>query len=336
MIMSRHASSNASDTRLRLRTIDAEMLLESRTPKVKAALELLERAARCDAPVVFQGEAGTGKHVLAHLLHARHRRHTKPLVEVGCHGVAEETQYRQLFGAAGRNRANGDSAEMLGAIERAAGGTLVLNDVGDLPAGMQTKLLRLVHDQRFVRYGESCSRRANVRLLVTTRRSLQREVDAGRFDPDLFFRLNVIEIQLPPLRERPDDILPLARHFLKFFADSGGRPVPTLSAEAEAVILNYDWPGNIGELRNAMEHVVAIEQPIVVQAHSLPEQLQRHKTTLPECGGNFTLEEVERRHVLAHWSRNAQARRSRPHAWYRHFDALAKAEEVRSIISRSG
>ena len=165
-----------------------------------------------------------GKQVLAELLlHADHRRHAKPLVVVGCHGIAEETLGRELFGVAGTGT-NGNSAEAPGAIDNAAGGTLLLNDVGDLPPGMQTKLLRLVHDQRFVRSGDSRLRRANIRLLVTMRRSLQAEVDAGRFDPDLFFRLNVIDIQLPPLRERPDDILPLARHFLKFFAGSSERP----------------------------------------------------------------------------------------------------------------
>lgn len=305
MIMSRHASSNASGPGLRRAPADAELLLGSQTPEVEAALALLDRAAQCDAPVVFQGEASTGKQSLARLLHTRHRRNAKPFVVVGCHGVAEDELCRQLFGAGGRNGSNGDSAEMPGAIEQAAGGTLLLNDIGDLPAGLQTKLLRLVHDERFVRCGDSRSRRANVRLLVTTRRSLQKDVDAGRFDPDLFFRLNVIDIQLPPLRERPDDILPLAWHFLKLFADSCAMPVPALSAEAEAAILKYDWPGNIGELRNAMEHAAAIEASGTIESHSLPEQLHRHKTTMPECGGNFTLEEIERRHVLAHLARNA-------------------------------
>ena len=279
----------------------AELFLETRSPKVQASLELIDWAAKCNAPVVLQGEAGVGKKVFACALHARRWRHSKPFVIVACHGIAEEALARELFGSGGLAFSTFDRA---GCVEAAAGGTLYLDAVADLPPGLQTGLLRLLHEQRFVRCGESRSRRANVRIVVASRQSLEAEVAAGRFDPDLFFRLNVIEIHVPPLRERMEDVLPLARHFLAFFARSLDREVPTLSAKAEAALLDYDWPGNVGELRNAVERVVTLWPERVIEPAAFPEHLHERHVTVPECGGDFTLEEIERRHVLALLARN--------------------------------
>ena len=301
--MARHDSSNGYSNGCSARHAGApdEILLETRSPKVRAALDTIDRAAQSDAPVVLRGETGVGKKMLALTLHARHRRHAKPFVIVACHGIAEESLARELFGSGGLAFSTFDRA---GCVEAAAGGTLFLDAVVELPPGLQTRLLRLLHEQRFVRCGESRSRRANVRIVAASRQSLEAEVAAGRFDPDLFFRLNVIEIHVPPLRERIDDVLLLARHFLAFFARSLDREVPTLSADAEAALLDYDWPGNVGELRNAMQRVVALSPDPVIEPAALPEHLHDRHVSVPECGGDFTLEEIERRHVLALLARN--------------------------------
>jgi NtrC-family two-component system response regulator AlgB len=278
-------------------SVQAELFLETGSQRFREVLGLLDRAAECDVPVVFHGEIGVGKRALARLVHQRHARHAKPFVVVGCHGATEDSLARQLFGS----KQSSPSETGLGSVEAAAGGTLLLVDIGDAPIGVQTSLLRLLHERRIARVGESRLRHVNVRLLATTRGDLDALVAAGRFDPDLFFRLNVIQIDLLPLRQRVDDILPLARHFLGCVAPAHSA---ALSAEAESALVKHDWPGNIAELRNALEHASAVRTSDSIQLADLPEHVHVRHTGLPECGGDFTLEEIERRHVLELLSRN--------------------------------
>ncbi len=304
LIGDRNESHPAAEFDKQLRRAVPEILLQTRSPKMEAVLEMIDRAAESDAPVLLHGEAGVGKEVLARALHAKHRRHAKPFVTVACQGAAEESLARQLFGWGKLTFVQNAPREQPGAVELGAGGTLFLDSVGDFPASLQPKLLRLLQEQRFERIGESQPRRADVRVVAAARGDLANAVAAGRFDQDLYFRLNVIEVHVPPLRERSDDVLPLARHFLTFFAKSLGRSTPKLSTDAEEALTSYDWPGNLRELRNAMQRAVTLWPAQIVERLALPERLHSRHALLPEFGGDFTLEEIERRHVLALLARN--------------------------------
>ncbi|MBC7973405.1 MAG: sigma 54-interacting transcriptional regulator, partial [Myxococcales bacterium] len=184
-----------------------------------------------------------------------------------------------------------------GRVEAAEGGTLLLDEIGEITPALQAKLLRFVQDKEFERVGDSRLRRADVRVVAATNRDLEADVKAGRFREDLLFRLNVIEIGVPPLRERADDILPMARRFLGFFARTANRPPPTLSPAAEQAMLAYAWPGNIRELRNAMERAVILFPEAMFGREALPDRITGHVETSPRLGGDFTLEQIEREHI---------------------------------------
>ncbi len=181
----------------------------------------------------------------------------------------------------------------------AAGGTLFLDDITELPSSLQAKIARLLDEQRFERLGEARPRHASARIIAASARDIESEVGAGLFDENLFFRLNVVEIHVPPLRERPEDIVPLARHFLSFFASGLRRATPTLAAETERALAAYNWPGNVRELRNAMERAIVLWPTPTIEPQALPEPMRGHCSRLPQFGGNFTLDEIERRHVQA-------------------------------------
>ena len=281
-----------------------EISLETRSSVMRAVLDNLSRAAVVDSPILLRGEIGVGKEVLARMVRAMSRRRTKPFVAADCHGVAEEMLALQLFGSGKRVTSRMTLAQDLqadrdGCIERAAGGILFLDEVADLPRSLQAKLLQFLREGRLERLGETRPRPADVRVIAASRRLLEADVAAGRFDEDLFFRLNVIEIDVPPLRDRPEDVVPLARHFLAFFAGSLRRATPSLSPDAEEALAAYEWPGNIRELRNVMERAVILWPAQIIAPQALPETVQAHHETLPQFGGDFTLEEIERRHVLA-------------------------------------
>ena len=182
-------------------------------------------------------------------------------------------------------------------MEAAEGGTLFLDEIGELPPSLQAKLLRFLQDRAFERVGENQTRSANVRVVAATNRELDAEVRAGRFREDLLFRLNTFELVVPPLRERREDILPLARRFLALFAE--GAPSASrfeLTPEAEAALTSYDWPGNLRELRNAMERASIMAAGALIGTELLPERI-RGTTAAPHLGGRFTLDEIERAHI---------------------------------------
>src|SRR5215813_8692103 len=200
-----------------LREAVPEVDLDTSSPKMRAVLEVVMRAAQSEATVLFRGESGTGKGVLARLLHAQSPRASSPFVVVNCPTLSEELLASELFGHV-RGAFTGAVRDQAGRVEMAQGGTLFLDEIGEISPGLQTKLLRFLQEKRFERIGENKTRQADVRVLAATNRNLEADVQSGRFREDLLYRLNVIEVHTPPLRERPEDIVRLARRFVEFFS----------------------------------------------------------------------------------------------------------------------
>src|SRR5262245_34214487 len=224
-----------ADLRSRVQAEVPEADLHTDEPAVTAALDIAFRAAATDATVLIAGESGTGKGVLARAIHARSPRAGRPFVTVNCPSLSAELLESDLFGHV-RGAFTGAVQDTEGKVAAAAGGTLFLDEVGDLPPPLQAKLLRLVQDRCYERVGEARTRGADVRIVAATNRDLAAEVAAGRFREDLFYRLNVIDVELPPLRQRPRDVLPLARHLLRHFARAAGKAVTAFTPEAEAAL----------------------------------------------------------------------------------------------------
>jgi two-component system, NtrC family, response regulator AlgB len=271
--------------------------LETAAPAMQGALDVIARAAGAEAPILLRGESGTGKGVLARALHGRSRRASGPFVTVNCPTLSEDLLASELFGHT-KGAFTGAVRDQAGRVEAAERGTLFLDEIGEISPALQAKLLRFLQERQFERVGENRTRRADVRVVAATNRDLEKDVAAGRFREDLLFRLNVIEIQVPPLRERQQDIVRLARNFLDFFARAAGRPAPQLTPEAESALLTYGWPGNVRELRNAMERAMILSPAQRIGPEVLSGRLPKEAGHLPLLGGDFTLEEVEREHLL--------------------------------------
>jgi two-component system, NtrC family, response regulator AlgB len=268
----------------------------SEAPRMRAAIELAVRAAAADAPILLRGENGTGKSVLARLIHARSPRAARPYVTINCPTLSDELLASELFGHA-VGAFTGAVRDQAGRVEAAEGGSVLLDEIGEIAPALQAKLLRFVQDKEFERVGEARTRRADVRVIAATNRDLDADVRAGRFREDLLFRLNVVEIVVPPLRERAADILPMARRFLAFFARAANRPVPQLTAAAEEALAGYAWPGNIRELRNAMERAVILYPARTLGREALPERIAAERGGPARIGGELTLEQLEREHI---------------------------------------
>jgi len=239
---------------LRSRYAPDAVIAES--PRSQEVLALVRRAARSRAPVLIQGESGTGKELVARLLHYWSDRVGRPLVAVNCKAFAPGVLESELFGHE-KGAFTGAVATRPGCFERADGGTLFLDEIGEVGTDFQTKLLRVLQDGEVLRVGATESRRVDVRVVAATNRILKDEIAAGRFREDLFFRLNVIPVQLAPLRERREDVLPLAALFLTRHAEEAGRRL-TLGPEARDAILAHTWAGNVRELENAVERAVVL------------------------------------------------------------------------------
>jgi len=230
-------------------------------------MELVRRIAASHSTVLIQGESGTGKELVARLVHYWSDRVGRPFVAVNCKAFAESVLESELFGHE-KGAFTGAIAARQGCFERASGGTLLLDEIGDISPEFQAKLLRVLQEGEVLRVGGSEPRRINVRVVAATNSSLQDKVAAGRFREDLYFRLNVIPIQLLPLRERREDILALARNFLARMAAEAGRHM-TLDPEASEMLLRHSWPGNVRELENAIERAVVLTRADSITAADL-------------------------------------------------------------------
>jgi len=288
----------------RLREAVPELVLEMASPQMRATLELAARVAPAAATVLLLGENGTGKGVLARWLHAQSSRAHGPFVVVSCPTLSEELLASELFGHV-QGAFTGALRDREGRLEAAHGGTLFLDEVSEISLGLQAKLLRFLEQKQFERVGENRTRRAEVRVMAATNRNLEEEVKAGRFREDLFFRLNVVEIRLPPLRDRREDIPLLAKRFLDFFARQMRRPTPELSPPALKALLSYAWPGNIRELRNVLERALIIWPSQVIEPEALPGQIASQVSAAPLLGGDYSLEQIEREHILRVLARTA-------------------------------
>jgi len=277
--------------------------LVARSPGMRRVVDLARRAARSEATVLVIGESGTGKERVAKLVHEESARAVGPLVAINCAALAESLLEAELFGHA-RGAFTGATHERVGLLEAAAGGTLFLDEIGEMPLGMQAKLLRALQEREVRRVGENHQRPIDVRVVAATNRPLAEEVAAGRFRKDLYYRLRVVELTVPPLRERREDIVPLARVFLVDAARQMGRTAPGLGAEVADQLQRYDWPGNVRELRNAMERVVALSVGARVELEDLPEDVRVALPASSPTGQVRTLEELEREYILAVLARN--------------------------------
>ncbi len=293
----RALSHRLGDLQARLRDAAPEARLDTASPRMQAVLEVVARAATHDVAVLLRGENGTGKGVLARALHAQSPRRDRPFVVVNCPTLSDELLASELFGHA-RGAFTGAVRDQEGRVEAAEGGTVFLDEIGEISPSLQAKLLRFLQEKRFERVGETRTRTADVRIVAATNRDLDAEVKAGRFREDLLYRLNVMEIVVPPLRERPEDILPFARGFVEFFAREARRPAPDLSPATEKLLLSYPWPGNVRELRNAVERALILTRGQVLEPESFPERIAAGASAAPALGGDFTLEDVEREHAL--------------------------------------
>ena len=232
----------------------AEFIAES--PKTRQLVATIRRVAPSHSTALITGETGTGKELVARMLHFWSRRAEGPFVAVNCKAFADGVVESELFGHE-KGSFTGAIRDRAGCFERASGGTLFLDEIAEAGPDFQAKLLRVLEDGEVFRVGASKARKVDVRIVAATNRHLRREVDGGRFRADLYFRLNVIPLHIPPLRERIEDILALARHFLAMHSAESGRPI-TLSPEAEQALLNYPWPGNVRELQNVVERAVVM------------------------------------------------------------------------------
>jgi len=280
-----------------LREAVPEADFETASPKMHAVLDLIARAGPSDVPVLLRGENGTGKGVLARCLHAHSARRDQPFVVVNCPTLSEELLASELFGHV-KGAFTGAVRDQPGRVEVAEHGTLFLDEIGELSPGIQAKLLRFLQEKQFERVGGNRTRSADVRIIAATNRDLEADVRSGRFREDLMYRLNVVEVCVPPLRERPEDIVRLARHFVAFTARTARRPAAQLSRDAEQALLAYEWPGNVRELRNAIERAVILWPAQVIEPEAFSERIAAHAPPAPRLGGDFTLEEVEREHIL--------------------------------------
>jgi formate hydrogenlyase transcriptional activator len=264
------------------------------SPAVRKVLESVRMVAGTDSTVLVTGETGTGKEVVVRAIHGLSARKNKILIKVNCAALPSGVIESELFGHE-RGAFSGALARRIGRFELANGGTLFLDEVGDLPLELQAKLLRVLQEGEFERVGGTQTLKVNVRLIAATNRNLGRAVEEGRFRADLFYRLNVFPIPIPPLRERLEDIPRLTRHFVMIYASKMGKPIVAISERVLSKLLSYDWPGNVRELQNVLERAVILSRTSRLELDDSLEAPVEVGPTTP----SRTLEEIERRHILS-------------------------------------
>ena len=312
---------NQNIERLQLEVKDSnaqspEILLDSSMPLMKEVLDTLLLAAKTQASILILGESGTGKSVVARAVHRQSHLADKPFITVSCPSLSKELLESEMFGHV-KGAFTGALRDHWGKVKIATGGTLFLDEIGDLPMEIQPKLLRLLQEREYERVGENLTRHAEVRIIAATSRDLKERVAEGAFREDLYFRLNVITTEMPPLRQRQGDLIRFAEHYFKHFASLCGRRLEGFSEEALAAIRAYSWPGNLRELRNAIERAVIMAKGTKLSRGDLPAELRGptvaggNGSDTPLQVGSFVsmkqIEEVHLRRVLERTSSFAEA-----------------------------
>lgn len=268
-------------------------------PRMRRVLDTVRQIAPTNASVLILGESGTGKELVANAVHKLSPRHQKPFVPINCGGMSEGTIESELFGHV-KGAYTGAVADREGKFEYANGGTLMLDEVGDMPMQTQVKLLRVLEERAVARLGDNRMRPVDVRVLAATNADLQQKVKDGAFRQDLYFRLRVVTIELPPLRDRRADIKLLVDHFLKHFAQLHGKGVDSIDRDALVPLVQYDWPGNVRELKNAVESMVVRARGNILTRNDLPPEIWAPLPTGQDSWqflAGHTQQEVEANHI---------------------------------------
>jgi DNA-binding NtrC family response regulator len=262
------------------------------SPALRSVLDLVSKVAETDSTVLITGESGTGKELIARALHYNSRRAERRLVTVNCGAIPEELLESELFGHV-RGAFTSAISQREGRFALAHGGTIFLDEIGDMSPNLQVKLLRVLQDRTFEPVGSSKSQTVDVRVVAATNQDLERAIREGRFREDLYYRLNVIPIEVPPLRQRPDDIPLLVQHFLDVMHQDRGTRVDSISEEAMALLCRHDWPGNVRELENLIERLSVLRGEGEIRVEDLPANLRERPTvalaapSVPETGLDF-------------------------------------------------
>jgi len=271
-LLKKNGGGGPADAAARLPDTPAPGAFLGEAPSVRRVRAMIEKIRDTDAPVFIAGESGTGKELAAKTVHETGARRGGPFVAVNCAAIPEALLESELFGHA-RGSFTGAVRDKVGLVEEASGGTFFLDEIGDLPLLLQSKLLRVLEEKKVRRVGETRPRTVDVRFVSATNKDLDHEVERGRFRQDLYYRLKIIAIELPPLRERPDDALLLLNHFLDEFSRSMGRPRPFVAPVALELLLHYPWPGNVRELQNEVQRclVMAAGGPLILEEYLSPK-----------------------------------------------------------------
>ena len=270
-------------------------------PAMQGTLDTLFRAAATPASILILGESGTGKSVISKAVHQQSHLASNPFVTVSCPSLSKELLESELFGHV-KGSFTGAVKDKWGKVHAADGGTLFLDEIGELPLEIQPKLLRLLQEKEYERLGETKTRETNVRIIAATNRDLREMVSEGTFREDLFYRLNVIAVELPPLRARQQDLSHFADDYLTFFGKQIGRPELKFSQAALASIMSYSWPGNLRELRNSIERAAILAQGEAIEPIDLPSGGELGATNagssdVPQPGGDYSLADLEAEHI---------------------------------------
>jgi NtrC-family two-component system response regulator AlgB len=295
-----------NNQRLENRVVELESMLTpgdafsnftTQEPIVKKLFETAKKAANSAATMLILGESGTGKSILARALHKAGPQRDNAFVTVACPSLSKELLESELFGHV-RGAFTGAVGETWGKVKAAEGGTLFLDEIGELPLEIQPKLLRLLQEREYERVGDSKPRKANVRVIAATNRRLEDLVKEGKFREDLYYRLNVITVELPPLRQRPLDLPALAMEHLRLFARQSSRAIKGFTTAGMSAMQRYPWPGNLRELRNVIERAVILSPGDKIDVNDFPDNLRGSQPAGAMIGNRVTLEELEREHIL--------------------------------------
>jgi len=279
-----------------------EQRIVGQSGAMRRVYELISRVGESDASVLIHGETGTGKELIARGIHNRSRRKSGPFVAINCAAVPHSLLESELFGHA-RGAFTDAKAQRTGLFVQASGGTLFLDEIGELPIDVQPKLLRALQERKVRPVGSNAEIPFDARIVAASNRNLEDEVYEKRFREDLFYRINVVKIDVPPLRERGGDVLHLSQHFLKSFAERNAKSSLELSTTAAEKLMAYNWPGNVRELENCMEHAVALARFDQVTVEDLPEKIRAYRAERFVVAANdpteiVTMDELERRYIL--------------------------------------